>query len=458
MAKTEYQTAPLKTDKMPPGVPYIVGNEAAERFCYYGINGILVVFMTQHLLNASGAPDLMPKSDAVAWEHAFLSAVYLLPLLGAFLADAVLGKYRTILYLSLVYCLGNLALAMNHTRWGLLAGLSLIALGAGGIKPCVSANVGDQFGSANQHLLPRVFTWFYFSINIGSAVSTILIPEVLERSGPAWAFGLPGVFMLLATVVFWLGRKQFVHIPPAGLKPYLREVVRRDNLKALANLCILMPFAAMFWALWNQNFSSWVVQAFDMDRHMFGREWLPAQIQTANPVFVLVMLPLFSYVIYPTLERFVKMTPLRRFGLGLWAVIAAFAIVGWIQTRIDVGQHPHIVWQLVAFVFLTAGEVLVSVTHLEFSYTQAPKKMKSLVMCMYLASISLGNLFTMVVNFFIKNPDGTLKLAGASYFWFFVKIMVVTAVLFIFVARFYRGRTYIQDEAEAAEPAPARNS
>ncbi len=102
MAKTESQTAPLKTDKMPPGVPYIVGNEAAERFCYYGINGILVVFMTKHLLNASGTPDPMPNSDAVAWEHAFLSAVYLLPLLGAFLADAVLGKYRTIWDLSLV--------------------------------------------------------------------------------------------------------------------------------------------------------------------------------------------------------------------------------------------------------------------------------------------------------------------------------------------------------------------
>ncbi len=232
------------------------------------------------------------------------------------------------------------------------------------------------------------------------------------------------------------------------MKHYAGEFLQRENLKAIGNLLILVPFAAMFWALWQQNFSSWVLQSEKMDLHLFGHEWLPAQIQTVNPVFVLIMLPLFSYVIYPVAARFVKVTPLRRFGGGLWAVIVAFLIVGWIQTRIDAGQHPSILWQILAFVVLTAGEVMLSVTHLEFSYTQAPRKMKSLVMCMYLGSIALGNVFTAGVNFFIQNPDGTLKLSGASYFFFFVKIMLVTAVLFIFVSRLYRGKTYIQDEGE----------
>jgi POT family proton-dependent oligopeptide transporter len=448
MTKSKYLTAPLKTDKMPPGIPYIVGNEAAERFSYYGMNSILVIFMTQYLMNSQGQPDHMTDAQAEAWYHTFVSAVYFLPILGALLADAVFGKYLIVLLLSVVYCFGHFALAMNDTRLGLVLGCGLVALGAGGIKPCVSANVGDQFGTMNQHLLPRVFNWFYFSINLGSAFSTILIPELLNRVGPRVAFGVPGIAMLIATVVFWMGRRKFVHIPPAGLGVYARELLRRENLKALGNLLILVPFAAMFWALWQQNFSSWVVQSEKMDRHLFGHDWLPAQIQTVNPVFVLVMLPLFSYVIYPTLARFVKVTPLRRFGAGLWAVIVAFLIVGWIQTRIDAGQQPHILWQILAFVVLTAGEVMLSVTHLEFAYTQAPKKMKSLVMCTYLGSIALGNVFTAGVNFFIQNPDGSLKLAGASYFFFFVKVMLVTAILFLLASRFYRGRTYIQDETE----------
>jgi POT family proton-dependent oligopeptide transporter len=360
-----------------------------------------------------------------------------------------------ILLLSIVYCLGHFTLAMNDTRPGLTLGLCLIALGAGGIKPCVSANVGDQFGAANQRLLPRMFNWFYFAINFGSAFSTILIPELLDRVGSRIAFGVPGIAMLMATAVFWLGRRKFVHIPPAGLGNYARELFQRENLKALLNLLILVPFAAMFWALWQQNFSSWVIQAETMDRHLFGYNWLPAQIQTFNPIFVLILLPLFSYVIYPALERFVKVTPLRRFGAGLWAASAAFLIIGWIQTRIDAGQHPHILWQILAFVVLTAGEVMLSVTHLEFAYTQAPRKMKSLVMCTYLGSISLGNVFTAAVNFFIQNPDGSVKLKGAAYFYFFFIVMLATAVLFLFVSQFYRGKTYIQNEAEAQPASPS---
>ena len=452
MAKSKYLTAPIKTDKMPPGIPYIVGNEAAERFSYYGMNSILVIFMTQYLMNAQGQPDHMTDAQADAWYHTFVSAVYFLPVLGAFLADAVFGKYLVILLVSVIYCFGHFTLALNDTRLGLVIGMTLIAFGAGGIKPCVSANVGDQFGATNQHLLPRIFNWFYFSINIGSAFSTLLIPELLNRVGPRIAFGVPGIAMLVASIVFWMGRCKFVHLPPVGLGNYARELYQRENLKALGNLLILVPFAAMFWALWQQNFSSWVLQSEKMDRHLFGHEWLPAQIQTVNPVFVLLMLPLFSYVVYPVCERFVKVTPLRRFGAGLWAVIAAFLVVAWIQTRIDAGQCPHILWQVLAFVILTAGEVMLSVTHLEFAYTQAPKKMKSLVMCTYLGAISLGNAFTAAVNHFIQNPDGTVKqsMTGAHYFFFFVWLMLATAILFLLVSHFYRGKTYIQDEAETS--------
>ncbi len=474
MAESKYLTAPIKTDKMPPGVPYIVGNEAAERFSYYGMNGILVIFMTHYLLRADGRPDPMSGPQADAWYHTFVSCVYFLPILGAFLGDAILGKYRTVLFLSIVYCFGHLALAISHTRMGLIIGLGLIALGAGGIKPCVSANVGDQFGASNQHLLARVFSWFYFSINFGSAFSTLLIPWLLDpyqvspaqaASWPSWlvhllervhgpdiAFGTPGLLMAVATIVFWLGRKKFVHLPPAGLVPYVKEIFKGENLKALANLLILVPFVAIFWSLWQQNFSSWVLQSEHMDRHVFGIDWKPAQIQTVNPIFILIALPLFSYWIYPAIDKVFRLTPLRKIGIGLFITAIAFGIVAWIQVRIDAGQTPHIIWQILAFAALTAAEVMVSVTHLEFAYTQAPKKLKSLVMCTYLGAVALGNVFTALVNFLIQNPDGSVKLQGANYFFFFTAVMLGTSVLFVFFARFYRGNTYIQDEA-GAQPA-----
>lgn len=449
MPQSDYLTAPLKTEKMPAGVPYIIGNEAAERFSFYGMKGILVVFMTTYLMNRQGQLAVMSETDAKAWYHTFVSAVYLLPILGAFLADAVLGKYRTILLLSVVYCLGHFALALDDTRFGLMIGLGLIALGSGGIKPCVSANVGDQFGVANQHLLTKVFNWFYFSINFGSAGSTLLMPWLLAdpRFGPKWAFGIPGVAMVIATIIFWMGRRKFVHIPPAGLGNFVRQFKQPEVLKAIGHLLIPIPFAAVFWSLWDQTSSSWIKQCEQLDLHMFGREWLPAQIQTVNPVFILLMLPLFSYVIYPLINRVFPLTPLRKIGMGLFAAVLSFWIVAWTQSRIDAGETPTVYWQVLAFVVITAAEIMISVPHLEFAYTQAPKSLKSLVMCTYLSAISVGNMFTAGVNFFISNPDGTAKLSGAPYFYFFVWVMLGTAVLWLVVSPFYRGRTYIQDEA-----------
>ena len=487
MAQAKYLTSPPKISTMPPGVPYIIGNEAAERFSYYGMNSILTIFMTKYLLDKMGHLSVMPPAAAEAWYHTFVSVLYLLPLVGAVLADAVFGKFKVVLWLSIVYCGGHAALALIGSpvahaiepRYLLAIGLILIALGAGGIKPCVSTNVGDQFGETNQHLLTRVFNWFYFSINAGSFISTLLIPWLLEpyaasesfkASSPSMAaflesprlhspdiaFGLPGVFMAIATLFFWAGRKKFVHIPPVGMKKYAAEIFNKETLKIIGNVLIPVPFIAVFWALWQQNFSSWIVQAESMDRHFLGINWLSSQIQTVNPIFILIMLPLFSYWLYPFIEKVVPLTPLRKIGAGLFVTAGSFFLVAVIQKWIDAGAKPSITWQIWAFVILTAGETLVSPTHLEFSYTQGPVKLKSLIMCTYLLAVSLGNQLTAAVNFFIQNPDGSVKLQGASYFMFFVWVMLGTAVLFAIITPFYQGRTYLQDQAQVAgEAEPA---
>ena len=451
---------------MPPGIPYIIGNEAAERFSYYGMRGILVVFMTHFLVNASGQPDLMTDTQAREWTHLFYSAVYFFPLMGALIADIFFGKYLTIMTLSIVYCLGHLSLAINDTRIGLAVGLTLIAIGAGGIKPCVSANVGDQFGPKNHHLLTRVYLWFYFSINVGSAIAMWMIPVLLHSVGPHIAFGTPGLLMLIATVVFWLGRNKFVHaLPVSGgnlpakvardgmvkaiyvpVRDYCREVFGRDGLKALGNLLPVYVIIAVFWSLYDQCSSAWVQQAEHMDLHMFGREWSAEQFQVFNPILVLIYIPLFSYVIYPQLNKFFTLTPLRKMSIGFFFTFLSFVVPAWIEMRIGHGFKPSIWWQILAYTFLMASEIMVYATGLEFSYTQAPKSMKSIIMALFLLTNTAGNLFTAAVNFFIQNPDGTVKLKGADYYLFFAGLMFVAAIAFIFVARSYRGKTFLEDE------------
>ena len=445
-----WQTTPYQITSMPPGIPYIVGNEAAERFSFYGMKAILTVFMTQYLLGSTGEVDPMNDNDAKFWVHTFVMAAYFTPILGAFLADWLLGKYRTILYLSVLYCFGHLALAVNETRIGLAVGLSLIALGTGAIKPCVSAHVGDQFGTKNSHLLSKVFGWFYVAINLGAFASTLLTPFLLDRYGSQIAFGVPGILMAVATVLFWMGRNRFVHIPARGPQVF-KDAFTGEGLKSILKLAPIYVLVAVFWSLFDQTASAWVLQAENMDRSVMGVELLSSQIQAANPFLILILVPLFSYVVYPAIDKFFPLTPLRKITIGMFITVISFSVSALIETSIQNGGTPNISWQILAYVILTAAEVMVSITCLEFSYTQAPNSMKSIVMSLYMLSVSLGNFITAFVNGFISNPDGTSKLPGASYYWFFTGMMLIAAFIFIGVALTYRGKEYIQESEVEAE-------
>lgn len=417
---SQYLTSPPQTSKIPKGIPYIIGNEAAERFSFYGMKGILVVFMTQYLflLPGSQAVEPMVKATAVEYYHLFTTAVYFTPILGALLADIFLGKYMTILTLSLVYCAGHGALALMGINdsinpwYALVSGLFLISLGSGGIKPCVSAHVGDQFGSKNSHLLTKAFGWFYFSINTGAFLSTLMTPWLLNWYGPHLAFGIPGVLMALATLLFWMGRKVFIHIPAGGAE-WLAELKSPVGRGALLKVSIVFIFIAVFWALFDQTGSSWVLQAEDMNRTWLGVTWLSSQIQAINPIMILIYIPIFQFVIYPLINRVWTLTPMRKISLGLFVMVGGFGIVALAQSWIDAGETPSIGWQVLAYAILTASEVMVSITGLEFAYTQAPKKMKSVIMALFLMSVSLGNFFTAAVNHVIVVETGSQVVLSA---------------------------------------------
>lgn len=723
MNKKKYLTAPVASEKMPAGIPYILSNEAAERFSFYGMTSILVIFMTRYLVGSDGVLDVMGHNESLEYFHYFKSAVYFTPLIGALISDIWFGKYRTILWFSILYCFGFLAMAFDITRLGLGVGLVLIALGSGLIKPCVSANVGDQFGKTNERLMAPMFSWFYFSVNLGACFSMLICPWILDQYGPRIGFAVPAIFMIFATKAFWLGKYKFVHIPRGGTE-FVKQTFSGEGLKAIAKLCIIYLFVAMFWALFDQSQSAWVLQAEKMELKWLGIRWLPAQIQFVNSLFIMLLIPVFSYVIYPAISKVFPLTMLRKIGIGLLVGVLSFVVSALIETKIDggdifrcssqsavsglekirlldgltdgtgwssdgtpsadapeeftirlrerkawtvnsieiypattvtvkeilaklddlalkalsqikqqkeegeaqsaiealsqkadrlkaikrdaknaakgldkaeavqaakatalkaltelgeettflennsyspkdisiflgdfsgklvpasfselsneekekvtdpktyninsgwthignyvleqtgqnptdfslqefplakathvliqiksnygservkigevrvlsnetipdqskatagdvwpnvaaLGYKPSVGWQFLAYFILTAAEIMVSITCLEFSYTQAPKKMKSFIMSVFLLSISLGNAFTAIVNAYIQNPDGSSKLAGSNYYWFFTIAMLVTAVFFIPVARRYPVKNYIQEEAPA---------
>ena len=139
-----------------------------------------------------------------------------------------------------------------------------------------------------------------------------------------------------------------------------------------------------------------------MDRHFLGIEWYESQIGAINPILILTFVPLFTFIIYPAVQKRFNFTPLRKIGTGLFITIFSFVLVAIIQEWIDSGEKPNIGWQLIAFAILTAAEVMVSVVCLEFAYTQSPRKMKSVIMAFYLLAVAAGNLVSAGVNHFIQ--------------------------------------------------------
>jgi POT family proton-dependent oligopeptide transporter len=250
--KAEVAAEPERDDRFPPGIPFIVGNEGAERFSFYGMRAILFVYLSA--LFVQFQPEVAESVEAAAGAratgvtHLFMAGVYACPMIGAILADRLIGKYWVIFWVSIIYCVGHAVLAVAgrlgemgqfaNAEWIFFIGLALISIGAGGIKPCVSANVGDQFTKKNGHLVTRVFQIFYFIINFGSFFSTLLTPLLYRHAGPEVAFGVPGVFMAIAAVVFFLGRNRFVKVPPKpggvlGLLDFLSSVLFFTPIVAL---------------------------------------------------------------------------------------------------------------------------------------------------------------------------------------------------------------------------------
>jgi POT family proton-dependent oligopeptide transporter len=218
--------------RMPRQIGYIIGNEACERFSFYGMRNILVPFLISSVL--LGYLPMEADREAMAKDifHSFVIGVYFFPLLGGWLSDRYFGKYNTVLWFSLVYCAGHACLAFFESNaTGFYTGLFLIALGSGGIKPLVVSFCGDQFDQSNKHKARLVFDGFYWIINFGSFFASLLAPLFLRHYGPAVAFGIPGVLMFIATVIFWLGRKQYVNVPPSAADPNSFMNVLRSALR-----------------------------------------------------------------------------------------------------------------------------------------------------------------------------------------------------------------------------------
>uniref|UniRef100_A0AAX7T765 Solute carrier family 15 member 1a n=1 Tax=Astatotilapia calliptera TaxID=8154 RepID=A0AAX7T765_ASTCA len=546
----------------PLSIFFIVVNEFCERFSYYGMRAVLVLYFKYFLQ--------WDEDLATSIYHTFVALCYLTPILGAIVADSWLGKFKTIVYLSIVYTIGQVAMAVSavhditdSNRDGTpdnmtfhvalsMVGLFLIALGTGGIKPCVAAFGGDQFSEHQDKQRRTFFSVFYLCINGGSLLSTIITPILRgqecgiysQQKCYSLAFGVPAALMVVALVVFIVGSGMYYKAEPEGnimldvckcigfainnrYRHRSNQYPRRQHwmdwaeekydklliaqIKMVLKVLFLYIPLPMFWTLFDQKGSRWTLQATTMNGY-FGKLVIqPDQMQIFNPILILTLVPIMDSVIYPLIKKCgFNFTPLKRMTVGMFLAAMAFVCAALVQVEIDVSRKRyvfnnlckqyysflaifsflmirtkfsllsgsqsceyikdfgfggsytffipstfvfgpdcqdsitvvediepnsvHMALQIPQYFFITAGEVMFSVTGLEFSYSQAPSNMKAVLQAGWLFTVAIGNFIVLIVAEIAKLPN-----KWAEYV-LFASLLVLVCIIFSTMAYFY---TYI---------------
>ncbi|CAL1279375.1 unnamed protein product [Larinioides sclopetarius] len=361
-----------KNQKMPKAIYFILGDEFCERFSFYGMRTILTLYLTRQLnYSDNGAAQIY---------HGFKMTAYFTPLLGAILADSWLGRFWTILYVSIVYACGNIITSVGSILQELgimktisLTGLFVVAVGTGGIKPCVSAFGGDQFESDQVEERQNFFSIYYFVVNGGSLLSTALTPVLRgdvrcfgrDNCFPL-AFFIPALLFVVALGLFILGKPLYTIKPPEGSVfisffscighalarkitakggkrqhwlDYADDKYETDlihDLKRLFRVLFIYIPLPLFWALFEQQGSKWVLQASKMDGKVFVYHIKPDHMQLVNPFLILILIPIFQNFIYPLLAKLkLCRKPLQRMTVGGLLAALAFILAGFIQLRIE---------------------------------------------------------------------------------------------------------------------------
>uniref|UniRef100_A0A8C2UD45 Solute carrier family 15 member 1 n=1 Tax=Coturnix japonica TaxID=93934 RepID=A0A8C2UD45_COTJA len=523
----------------PLSIAFIVVNEFCERFSYYGMRAVLVLYFKYFLR--------WDDNFSTAIYHTFVALCYLTPILGALIADSWLGKFKTIVSLSIVYTIGQAVMAVSsindmtdHNRDGnpdniavhialSMTGLILIALGTGGIKPCISAFGGDQFEDHQEKQRSRFFSIFYLSINAGSLISTVITPILRaqecgihsKQQCYPLAFGVPAALMAVSLVVFIAGSGMYKKVQPQGnimvrvfkcigfaiknrFRHRSKEYPKREHwldwasekydkrliaqTKMVLKVLFLYIPLPMFWALFDQQGSRWTLQATTMDGDFGAIQIQPDQMQTVNPILIIIMVPVVDAVIYPLIQKCkINFTPLRKITVGMFLAGLAFVAAALLQVQIDKtlpvfpasGQAQvkiinlgssnaevtflpdlqnvtvlpmescsqdvtqlryiediqpntvHMAWQIPQYFILTCAEVVFSVTGLEFSYSQAPSNMKSVLQAGWLLTVAVGNIIVLIVA-------GASKLSEQwAEYVLFAALLFAVCIIFAVMAYFY---------------------
>ena len=434
----------MSTSKHPIGLRTLFFTEMWERMSYYGMRGILVLFMTASI--SDGGLDFN-NASASAIYGIYAASVYLATLPGGWIGDNIFGQQKTILYGGIVIMFGHLALAIPNMNFFYL-GLTLVVVGTGLLKPNISAIVGGLYES-NTSLREAGFTIFYMSINLGSILGFFICGFLGENIGWHYGFGAAGIGMLFGVLQYKINIKSLGEI---GLKPtnILKTQIKSKYIRLMITLCIItilillsgflgfwkidpVPLAniltliiasisliyflyiyflgkldkgekkkiimifilfigaALFWSGFDQGGSSFNIFAKEYtDRIMLGWEYPASWLQILNPLFVVILAPFMSYLWIFLGKRMLDPSLPFKFGMGLIFMAIGFVIIA-IGAQVALSEGlAGAKWLLLTYLFHTIGELILSPIGLAAISSLSPKRYIGQMMGVWFLASSLG--------------------------------------------------------------------
>lgn len=457
---------------VPAGLPTLFFTEMWERFSYYGMRALLVLYLTESVG--------YPREHALQVYATYTGLVYITPIFGGFIADRWLGAQRAILVGAVVMGMGHFAMAFPSM---LHLALGLIIIGNGFFKPNISTIVGGLYASGDTRR-DGGYTLFYMGINLGAFIAPFVCSTLGEKFGWHYGFAAAGVGMIFALIIFLSGRQALggVGRPPhaedngqtllgwndalligayslaslatvylaLALWPYLAPILpwiasvsalaliamlvaiqrtsTRQEFNHVLAILIVAVFVIFFWMGFEQAGGTMSLFARDLtDRSLFG-ETIPAGFfQSINPMMILLLAPLFS-MLWTRLDasRFALSAVVKQ-GIGMIILGLGFVVMAIAAEHADAVGKISPLWLVSAITLHTMGEICLSPIGLSMVSKLAPPRLASLMMGLWLGSIA-------VANYLAGTLEAMLADSGIPLYWFLVGSSVGSGLLLLLIS------------------------
>ena len=440
----------------PKGLYLLFFTEMWERFSYYGMRAILILYLTKKFIEGGLGMD---EKYAMLLYGYFTGFVYFTPLIGGWLADRYLGKRLAVTIGGITMMLGQFTLFGLNSTTGLYIGLLLLIIGNGFFKPNISTLVGGLYKDGDSRR-DAAFTIFYMGINLGALIAPLIIGVVTDNMfattnedgsisyGYRYGFLVSGIGMLLGQVIFnLLGTK---YLGDLGTKPVGavsdtevakvqksinpetgKELDEKDEKQRISVIFILLIFAVFFWAGFEQAGSSLSLYTDKyIDRSIGSFEIPTSWFQSVNPLFIVTLAPLFTLFWASPIGR--RLTTPVKMGVGMIILGVGFLfMIGAVAERSangdvdDVNNKAALMWLIMTYLLHTIGELCISPVGLSVVTKLSPPKLASVLMAVWMLSSSVANFLGGFIAAYVE------KMGAGQIFTYISGFVIVCGVLLI---------------------------